>query len=179
MVLIFTFFFHWGLDPVCRPEEIISNIFTTTWTFYSLPDYVSYCFSFGKCLCKSPCWDWASAGLFPSGSTLCWAFSHFLAGLVGHSMGRDVGKDAVGSAHCSPVCDHQHGYIYTWKKTWGSASEILVLLNTLLLGDKYNPQGLFLQEGIQPVLFLSTEFLLETIVELMISIKYWRHLKIT
>lgn len=31
MVLTFTFFFHRGLNPVCRSEEIISNI--TTWKF--------------------------------------------------------------------------------------------------------------------------------------------------
>lgn len=82
------------------------NIFTTTWKFYSLPECVSDWFSFGKCLCKFPCWDWASAGLFPSVSTLCWSLGHFLAALVGHLTGRD----AAGPVQCRPVSDLQPGY---------------------------------------------------------------------
>lgn len=110
--MILTFFFHWGLDPVCRPEEIISNIFTTTWKFYSLPDCVSDHFSFGKCLCKSPCWDWASAGLFPSGSTLCWSWGHFLAALVGCLMGRDAAAQSLTSSEPTSTLGRKPGEMH-------------------------------------------------------------------
>lgn len=169
MVLTFTFFFHQGLNPVCRSEEIISNI--TTWKFCSLPDCVPDCFSFGKYSCKS-CWSWASASLFPSGSSLCWSLGHFLAALTGHFMGRAAAgqQDAVQSLTSS----------MSTSALGGKPGEVHLKYPPVFRNSVRNAvlRDFFLQKGIQSVLLLPRDFFLETITELIILMKFKRHLKV-
>lgn len=82
MVLTFKFFFHQGLDPVSRSEEISQH---QSFIHYLIVFLIA--FFFCKCSCKS-CWSWASASLFPFGSTLCRSLDHFWAAFTGHFVGR-------------------------------------------------------------------------------------------
>lgn len=91
--MTFTFFFHQGLDPVCRSEEIPQH-----------ESFVHYLIAF---LIAFPlvnihvnlAEDDPSDSLFPFGPTLCWSLGHFLAALTGHFMGGAAAgqQDAVQS----------------------------------------------------------------------------------
>lgn len=90
MILTFTFFFHWGLDPVCKSEEISQH---ESFVHYLIVFLIAFPLANTHVNLAEAEPQLVYSCLGP----LCWSWGHFLAALRGHFMGRATARqqDAV------------------------------------------------------------------------------------